>query len=591
MTLSFFTRITIIISCLASLLGLVACNDKRADVFVARMDSLYQVEPQTSIDSIDSFMASDIRISRHNRMTLNLYRMRAQNSSDIPFTSDSLPRLVAEYFNNHGTLDEQMSAYYVLGSAYRDMKNFPEALTNYQKAVTLADTTNKSTNFQLLSRIYGQMGYIFYDQYDMNDAMKAYLNVVHSAYKCGDTIVALIGKGLYANGLYVTKRKDEAVKIREKLYAEYMKRGLKSYAVKILMPNVFVLLNKNNVAKADWIVRQFEKYSGDVDSTGNVVAGGEIYYSMRGHICMRKHDYNGAFHFFRKGLASNPDSNHREEYFNGLRLLYMNLGIADSVAKYSELARQENDAYYNEVNTARIQQLQAAYNYSSKEREANEANKKVKNLMLIIVAVVMLLIVIAVFVVLYINKRQYKINIERQERLRQIATMLKNDQIRSLQLEQLEQGKKELEMMMSQQRLKISQLIDDKKQLLDKMRCNLKLNTEDTSLSSEDDMGIINTLLNIVDTKPRTATNEELTRLEEFIARYHKEVFVLKSSLSYNEYSVLMLVKLDFKPSEVSVLTGLSIQNVANIRKRMYEKLTKTKGSAKDFDEYVKRLI
>ena len=123
------------------------------------------------------------------------------------------------------------------------------------------------------------------------------------------------------------------------------------------------------------------------------------------------------------------------------------------------------------------------------------------------------------------------------------------------------------------------------------MRCNLKLNTEDTSLSSEDDMGIINTLLNIVDTKPRTATNEELTRLEEFIARYHKEVFVLKSSLSYNEYSVLMLVKLDFKPSEVSVLTGLSIQNVANIRKRMYEKLTKTKGSAKDFDEYVKRLI
>ncbi len=591
MTLSFFTRITIIISFLASLLGLVACNDKRADVFVARMDSLYQVEPQTSIDSIDSFMASDISISRHNRMTLNLYRMRAQNSSDIPFTSDSLPRLVADYFNHHGTLDEQMSAYYVLGSAYRDLNNFPEALTNYQKAVSLADTTNPSTNFQLLSRIYGQMGYIFYDQYDMNDAMKAYLNVVHSAYKCGDTIVALIGKGLYANGLYVTKRKDEAVKIREKLYAEYMKRGLKSYAVKILMPNVFVLLNKNNVAKADWIVRQFEKYSGDVDSTGNVVAGGEIYYSMRGHICMRKHDYNGAFHFFRKGLASNPDSNHREEYFNGLRLLYMNLGIADSVAKYSELARQENDAYYNEVNTARIQQLQAAYNYSSKEREANEANKKVKNLMLIIVAVVMLLIVIAVFVVLYINKRQYKINIERQERLRQIATMLKNDQIRSLQLEQLEQGKKELEMMMSQQRLKISQLIDDKKQLLDKMRCNLKLNTEDTSLSSEDDMGIINTLLNIVDTKPRTATNEELTRLEEFIARYHKEVFVLKSSLSYNEYSVLMLVKLDFKPSEVSVLTGLSIQNVANIRKRMYEKLTKTKGSAKDFDEYVKRLI
>lgn len=145
-------------------------------------------------------------------------------------------------------------------------------------------------------------------------------------------------------------------------------------------------------------------------------------------------------------------------------------------------------------------------------------------------------------------------------------------------------------MMMSQQQLKISQLIDDKKQLLDRMRCNLSQNTEKTSPSPDDDMNIITSLLKIVDTKPRAVTKEERTLLEDYIAQYHQEVFALQSSLSYNEYSVLMLVKLDFKPSEVSVLTGLSIQNVANIRKRMYEKLTKTKGSSKDFDEYVKGL-
>lgn len=591
MTLSFFTRITIIISCLASLLGLVACNDKRADVFVARMDSLYQVEPQTSIDSIDSFMASDIRISRHNRMTLNLYRMRAQNSSDIPFTSDSLPRLVAEYFNHHGTLDEQMSAYYVLGSAYRDMKNFPEALTNYQKAVALADTTNKSTNFQLLSRIYGQMGDVLYGQLALNEAYSAYQNLSKCALYCGDTLAALIGKEQLSNVLYVQNRKDEAFKIREWLYGEYLRRGYISNAVKSLMPNVYTLINRNQLTKAEWLLEQYEKYSGDVDSLGVVNSHCLVYYEQKGLVCLYNRDIQGALKYFRRGLESAVDNIDREGNYHGMGLLYSKINVPDSAAKYFELAREENDSAYQKMSTSRMQQMQAAYNYSTKEREADEAKNTVKIFLLIIVSAVMLVIVIAVFVVLYMNKRQYKINIERQERLRQIATMLKNDQIRSLKLQQLEQGKQELEMMMSQQQLKISQLIDDKKQLLDRMRCNFSQNTEKTSPSPDDDMNIITSLLKIVDTKPRAVTKEERTLLEDYIAQYHQEVFALQSTLSYNEYSVLMLVKLDFKPSEVSVLTGLSIQNVANIRKRMYEKLTKTKGSSKDFDEYVKRLI
>lgn len=65
----------------------------------------------------------------------------------------------------------------------------------------------------------------------------------------------------------------------------------------------------------------------------------------------------------------------------------------------------------------------------------------------------------------------------------------------------------------------------------------------------------------------------------------------MKSVVSPFEFDVMILVRLGFKPSEIAVLTDSSLPNVSNARKRMYEKVTKSKGSAKDFDEYIKTLI
>lgn len=57
--------------------------------------------------------------------------------------------------------------------------------------------------------------------------------------------------------------------------------------------------------------------------------------------------------------------------------------------------------------------------------------------------------------------------------------------------------------------------------------------------------------------------------------------------MNANEYLVCLLVKVGFLPTEISVLTGLSQSNVSNIRKRLFEKMTGDKGSAKDFDQYI----
>lgn len=111
---------------LLTLACIVSCgSNRRANAFLSHIDTLYQQNPAEAIIAIDSFMSCHNDMSQHNRMLLTLYRLRAQNSVGEPFASDSLARKVVEYFDDNGSVEEQMSAYYVLGSVYRDLDNYP----------------------------------------------------------------------------------------------------------------------------------------------------------------------------------------------------------------------------------------------------------------------------------------------------------------------------------------------------------------------------------------------------------------------------------------------------------------------------------
>ena len=67
--------------------------------------------------------------------------------------------------------------------------------------------------------------------------------------------------------------------------------------------------------------------------------------------------------------------------------------------------------------------------------------------------------------------------------------------------------------------------------------------------------------------------------------------FLLKArTADKREYELCLLVKLGFAPSQINMLTGRSLQDIANIRKRMYNRITGKDGSSRDFDRYIKSL-
>ena len=95
------------------------------------------------------------------RMRHLLLRCNAQNKADSLFSSDSLGLLLTRYYDGQDMPNQRVLAHYVLGCAYRDMKDDASALFCFSNAVAGADTSTAHCDFYQLSSSYAQMGAIY----------------------------------------------------------------------------------------------------------------------------------------------------------------------------------------------------------------------------------------------------------------------------------------------------------------------------------------------------------------------------------------------------------------------------------------------
>ena len=65
---------------------------------------------------------------RHECMQRELAALQAMNQADSLLTNDSLAQALADWFDRHGTPNEQMEAHYLLGRTHADRGEAPAAL-------------------------------------------------------------------------------------------------------------------------------------------------------------------------------------------------------------------------------------------------------------------------------------------------------------------------------------------------------------------------------------------------------------------------------------------------------------------------------
>ena len=111
-----------------------------------RAETVMAEHPDSALQILDSLGLHESEISRHFRMQYQLHRQNAVNKTSDKFTSDSLCQVLVSYFDRHGSVNERVLAHYLLGRAYTDMGDAPQAISKYQDAISAADTTVANFN-------------------------------------------------------------------------------------------------------------------------------------------------------------------------------------------------------------------------------------------------------------------------------------------------------------------------------------------------------------------------------------------------------------------------------------------------------------
>ncbi len=572
--------------CLLVLLMVVACQHHyQYPPILQEADSLCVAQPDSAVALLKSISDDMRQETKHIQMRYKLLTIKANDKAYINHTSDNLILSLVDYYEHGGDPAFLGEAYYYAGSTYRDLGDAPRALEYYQKAL---DAMPGNENLKVKSKVYAQMGDLFRYQLLYDEALKSY----SAAYQCDsiqqdttgliydfrDMGVIHWGKRqIDSTMLYFNKAHQLALKTNDSL----MDNRITSQ-----MASLYITRDSINLAK------RFIRPSLDNLDLSNISS----IYAIAGDIFFKAGQNDSASYFYNELLSKGTIYAKRtaNERLAQIALHYWkNPKLAiDYSLKYEVLKDS-----INEMNAAEtMAQMNSLYNYQLREKENHklEAKNNRNQLLLLSTAIVLLFVIfISVFLILRYKNRQLKsdLSLERlklvQDKInRESAEILavNNQKITALEAE-LEQMR--LEGTTDNQKETIKRILENENENLE-----MKLHIKESA-----DMFMHTSLLrNKLRERAKVVDeirDEEWKDIESFLNTNYPEFLSRLQTvgdLNKSEYRTCLLLKCQLSPSEIAALLNLTSGGVANIRRRLSQRILLQSKNPSDWDQFIHSL-
>mgnify|MGYP004640586401 FL=1 len=572
-------------------MSLSSCSNRKYEQTITRADNLMELSQdsaRSALAILDSIRPDLSNMGKSTQMRYQLVYAKGMNKGYVDFTTDSLMKEIVDYYDNHGTCQQQMLAHYLLGCVYRDLGDSPASLSCYNDAVEKVDTTSSDCDYKLLTRVYEQQGALFLSQSMSQNALSAYQKAEKYAWIAKDTLSAVLSYEHLGNIYEYMDNMNKVIEVYENASRRYRQYGYPVQAARALGGAIQALILTKQYAKAKKYMDVFEAESGyfQKDSCYSYINYSHYYY-LKGLYCLESHS-DSAKYWFTKCQEFAKTNNNKSFSAYAWYLYYIKHQQMDSVAKYSEQAFAYNDSANLDMERDLMQKMQAIYDYDrwknvahNEEIKATRANLTL--LVSILVSVSVIIIGILTFLV-YRKKRKQELQ-EKEEQENQIR-------------QQIYYTKQELELLRTVNDRKIADVIKEKEQTINKLKEDLKDIRDKYSNSSLSDVDIllkessIYKRIKYLELHPKETMREnDWIELEETIEQLIPSFIpLLKNRLNVIAYRICLLVKLEISTSSIAILLGLSSSAISKNRKVMLEKLCGRSGKPKDFDEYIRQI-
>lgn len=399
----------------------IACSGNRMTEKIETISQIANNNPDSALTLLKQLEPEKDHWSKADRMHFELVRLKAENKAFIPFTTDTIIKEVVDYYDNHGTSNERMEAYYLLGRVYADIGEAPQALQAYYDAIESADTTSSDCDYQVLIPVYGQMSQLFHQQNLPHDeiwALKHYIEYIRRADSRKEYVIA---KEQLIRPYYLLGKKDTVLQIINDSYSTLKAMGENQEAASALVSSIYIYVELGQLDMARKNMEIFEKESGLFDADGNIVKGRESYYITKGFYNLAIHQVNTAEAYFRQAMKHGDASDANK----GLLAVYQEKKNIDSVLHYSILNERALDSLHNNMEIDAIHRMSSLYNYNRNQKVAEDERLKAQKAMGILNRIVLVTIILlfAVIGICWLYRKNKK---EKQKKIAELENALRN---------------------------------------------------------------------------------------------------------------------------------------------------------------------
>ena len=562
------------------LIGISACVNPKGEEVLAEAERLVQASPDSALLVLEQAKKEAATYSRRNRMRYRLLQAEAMNKAYFPLDSITYMDEVLDYYLSHGNRDERMRACYLMGSVWRDRRNSPLALQYFRDAIGEADTTATDCDYTQASRIYAQIARLFDKQRYPQMELEQWKQAMRYALLAKDTLMYIQCQEYIGDAYFLLGKEDSVLYFTQQAYEAYLKYGRKDWAAATQIVIADYYLKHDSLANAKQALDEYRNGSGFFEGDGNVSSGYEIFYYYIGEYYEKMARLDSAVFYYRKLLNYPADIMNAESGYKGLMSVYTRMHEVDSVAKYAQLFANANDTANLRNSANEISRTQALYDYSESQRIAVEKSEENQRLWLGLCVCFVMLSFGGTGIYLY-------------ERKQKTTRMLANRKYTDLMM-QYHQAMEELQSIRSNKQ----QFQQQKEQEIEKLQQMLAAYQEhshagqwelEQSLLQHDIVKRMHQHACKLAVPSDAEWNDLQGVVEKSLPEFYAKLSANEAQLTDQEWKVCLLVKLNFIPSELTVLLNLSKQRVTNIRTHLNQKLFGESGS-RTFDSNLHKL-
>ena len=568
--------------------GFCSCGHKPYPQPLITADSLTNVLPDSAVTLLKSIGNALQNEPEATRMYYRLLCIKANDKAYILHTSDSLILPVLHYYIEKDDERHLPEAYYYAGRVYRDLGDAPQALEYFEKA---AEALPEDGGYKLKSKIYSQMGTLFAYQSMYAEALEMYKKGGEYDNILKDSVGMVFTLRDIGN-MYKELGKEDST-------LAYFKEA--SRLSRLLQRTDLFNMIQSQLA---FIYTDLQKYDSARTALQNALK--DIEQPNRSAI------YNIAARFY--DVTNQTDS--AIWYYNELLDFGSVYAKQTAYCRLLKLTLKQNDTqqatgYLNDyllytdsiqklTQTETIHRMHSLYNYQLREKENIQLKNENRNKTFLIgmISGSLLLIIIS-----FIAYRQYsrRKTLELKQQLEKLQTIEKENQEKIESLGKYRFQKEELEKRLADvnhpednaQKKQLGQKIELLNHILQQQAIEKEQekDAQDCLFCSE----IYKKLQN----RANSARGEayiipgEWDSLKELINPAYPTFFERLYSLhtpNENELHVCILLKLQFRQADIARLLQLKPESISSIRRRLYQKVTGSKGSPEMWDKIIDSL-